>query len=341
MDDMEAAGTCPCAVCSDPQRRVLRCDRQTVARHALHYGTSPSKRARVDASSEEDKSMEVPVVDPCDEDASDEDVVEEQSTGTARTGPQRLQQFSKEILEFIGANDVNQTHVLKILRTVRAHFGPCSETGIVCPVTLWKLKKHAGYTASRGTTLLRLCAQDHPNPASNATCSTCTMPLNTRWPRRMVHIDLAERLSRLMSVAPVARAFMYAHDREPGDGDMWDGAQGRSISLQRRRDVFFIGLSSDATEFGHTKSASLTPFVALVLNFPPAMRTTFSAIMLLAVFPEKVRVRGCACARVCVRVRGMCVRMRACVDYFVCQPGDVCAQALTAVHGRRHWVHRV
>ena len=332
---MESSITCTCAVCGDPQRRVLRNDRQVVRRHAERSGTSPNKRVRGDASSEEDKSAEVPVVDSCVEDASDADVGEEQPIVKAVSGAERLQQFSKEILEFIGANDVNQTHVIKILRTVRAHFGPCSETGIVCPVTLYNLKKHAGYTASKGTTLLRLCAQDHPNPAAGATCSTCALPLHTRWPRRMVHIALAERLSRLMSVVTIAKAFMYAHDREPGDGDMWDGAQGRSISLQRRRDVFFIGLSSDATEFGHTKSASLTPFVALVLNFPPAMRTTFSAIMLLAVFPEKVStVCVCACARVCAS-------MRACVDYFVFQPGDVCAQALAAVHGRRHWVHRV
>ena len=122
----------------------------------------------------------------------------------------------------------------------------------------------------------------------------------------MVYIDVVDRLSRLMSVQPIAKAFQYAHDREPGDGDMWDGKRGSEISLERRRDVFFLGLSSDASEFGHTKSASLTPFVALVLNFPPSMRTTFSAIMLLAVFPEKVRAcvfmarleraRVCACA---------------------------------------------
>jgi hypothetical protein len=114
-----------------------------------------------------------------------------------------------------------------------------------------------------------------------------------------------------MSVQPIAKAFQYAHDREPGDGDMWDGKRGSEISLERRRDVFFLGLSSDASEFGHTKSASLTPFVALVLNFPPSMRTTFSAIMLLAVFPEKVRayahgahgvpvcVCTCACTLLC------------------------------------------
>jgi hypothetical protein len=270
-------------------------------------GTSPNKRVRGHASSDEDKSVDVPGVDASGGDSTEEDVVDEQPCAKAGSGAERLRQFSKEILEFIGANDVNQTHVLKILRTVRAHFGACSETGIVCPVTLYNLKKHAGYSASHGTTLLRLCAQDHPNPAESATCSTCAIPLHTRWPRRMVHLDIVERLSRLMSVAPVAQAFLYAHDRDPGDGDMWDGAQGRSISMQRRRDVFFLGLSSDATEFGHTKSASLTPFVALVLNFPPSMRTTFSAIMLLAVFPEKVNAM-CVCAR----VRGyVCERARA------------------------------
>jgi hypothetical protein len=254
------------------------------------YGTSPNKRVRTQAASGADNTVELPPLD-----SSDEDVMEELKIEKAGDGASRLQQFSKEILEFIGANDVNQTHVIKILRTVRAHFGPCAETGIECPATLYSLKKHAGYTASNGTVLLRLCAQDHPNPADASYCATCDLPLHTRWPRRMVHIDIAERLGRLMSVQAIAKSFMYAHDREPGDGDMWDGAHGRNISMQRRRDVFFLGISSDATEFGHTKSASLTPFVALVLNFPPSMRTTFSAVMLLAVFPEKVHARATAC----------------------------------------------
>lgn len=334
---MESEVECKCAVCGDPRRRISRAGRRTVQRHARRLGPSPKKRVRGHTSSDEDKPADVPEVDSSGEESTEEDVVGEPSHEKAASGAARLQQFSKEILEFIGANDVNQTHVIKILRTVRAHFGPCSETGIVCPVTMWKLKKHAGYSASKGTTLLRLCAEDHPNPADSTTCATCALPLHTRWPRRMVHLDIVERMSRLMSVAPVAQAFLYAHGREPGDGDMWDGAQGRSISLQRRRDVFFLGLSSDGTEFGHTKSASLTPFVALVLNFPPAMRTTFSAIMLLAVFPEKVHTT-CVCVGACSWV---CVKTRARVDYFVCQSGDLCAQPLAAVHGRRRWVPRV
>jgi hypothetical protein len=91
-----------------------------------------------------------------------------------------------------------------------------------------------------------------------------------------------------MSIPLVAKAFQYAVERTETDGDMWDARKGRAISMERRRDVFFLGLSTDATEFGHTKSASLTPFVAVVLNFPPSMRTTFSAVLILALFPEKV-----------------------------------------------------
>jgi hypothetical protein len=91
-----------------------------------------------------------------------------------------------------------------------------------------------------------------------------------------------------MSIPLVVKAFQYACDRTDVDGDMWDARKGSAISMQRRHDVVFLGLSTDGTEFGHTKSASLTPFVATVLNFPPAMRTTFSAVLLLALFPEKV-----------------------------------------------------
>ena len=307
MGDSESPISCTCAVCGDPQRCALPADRRTRQRHAARAALllSPNKRVREHTPSDEDKAEEAPVID-----SSDEEVMDAHAPARPRSGPERLRQFSKEILEFIGANDVNQTHVIKILRTVRAHFGPCSETGIVCPVTLYNLKKHAGYSASKGTVLLRLCAKDHPNPSDSTTCATCALSLEQRWPRRMVHIDIVDRLSRLMSVPAVAQAFLYAHDREPGDGDMWDGAHGRSISLQRRRDVFFLGLSSDATEFGHTKSASLTPFVALVLNFPPSMRSTFSAIMLMAVFPEKART---VCLRTCVYVRVVvCARMCVC-----------------------------
>ena len=304
---MSAAGGCACTVCGDALKRGMPRFRKTVLRHARAHDTSPSKRVRASPPPEEDTAAESDVLGSSDtSEAEDHKHGEDRSgaeRGEDRSGAERLRQFSKEILEFIGANDVNQTHVIKILRTVRAHLGRCSETGIVCPVTLYTLKKHAGYTPSAGTSLLRLCTQDHPNLPDAANCSTCTSKVLTRWPRRMVYVDVVDRLTRLMAVAAIAKAFQYAHDREPGDGDMWDGKRGSEISLARRRDVFFLGLSSDATEFGHTKSASLTPFVALVLNFPPSMRTTFSAIMLLAVFPEKVRayarhVRLCAC--VCV-----------------------------------------
>ena len=177
---MSAPEGCSCEVCGDALKRTLPSHRMLVARHALMHGISPTKRRRVAAPVDADPSADFDV-----RDSSDATDCEEHEPAKRRSGAERLQQFSKEILEFIGANDVNQTHVIKILRTVRAHLGRCSETGIVCPVTLYTLKKHAGYTPSTGTSLLRLCAKDHPNLPDAANCAKCDMQLVTRWPRRM------------------------------------------------------------------------------------------------------------------------------------------------------------
>ena len=183
---------------------------------------------------------------------------------------------------------MQQAHVLKVLRAVKVYYGPSLGPDNECPDSMYMLKKHAGYTPSKATALLPVCTQDHPNVAEASACATCGASLHTRWPRRMVHLDIVERLGRLMSIPLVGKAFQYAVDRTETDGDFWDARKGRSITMQRRLDVFFLGLSTDATEFGHTKSASLTPFVAVVLNFPPSMRTKFSAVLILALFPEKV-----------------------------------------------------
>ena len=136
---MSTRGGCACAICGDELKRTLHRYRMTVARHARAHVTTPSKRVRAASPVDEDNAAESDMLG-----SSDASEAEEHKHGEARSGPERLRQFSKEILEFIGANDVNQTHVIKILRTVRAHLGRCSETGIVCPVTLYTLKKHDG-----------------------------------------------------------------------------------------------------------------------------------------------------------------------------------------------------
>ena len=226
------------------------------------------------------------------EDSSDdaEETAKSQERPVAQISrAERRKQFAKEVLELIGGNDVQQAHVLKVLRAVKVYYGPCLSPVNECPDSMYMLKKHAGYTPSQSTALLPVCAHDHPNLATASTCATCGADLHTRWPRRMVHLNIVDRFGRLMSIPMVAKAFQYAVDRETEDGDIWDARQGLAISMQRRHDVVFLGLSTDATEFGHTKSASLTPFVAVVLNFPPSKRTTFSAVLLLALFPEQVK----------------------------------------------------
>ena len=251
--------------------------------HALLYGGEVAHAA-------DDVVADIPAQG---EDSSDDEAeVRESKERAVVRVPEgdRQRQFAQEVLELIGGNDVQQAHVLKVLRAVKVYYGPCLSPGNECPDSMYMLKKHAGYTPSQSTALLPVCAHDHPNLATASTCAipTCGAELHTRWPRRMVHLNIVERFGRLMSIPTVAKAFQYAVDRETEDGDIWDARQGLAISMQRRHDVVFLGLSTDATEFGHTKSASLTPFVAVVLNFPPSMRTTFSAVLILALFPEQV-----------------------------------------------------
>ena len=266
---------CHCAVCSNPSNHLMSCHQRTIRDHA--HRQVCNEAGGVDDGPWEDSSDDA------------EETAKSQERPVAHTSrAERRKQFAKEVLELIGGNDVQQAHVLKVLRAVKAYYGPSLQPGNVCPDSMYMLKKHAGYTPSKSTNLLPVCALDHPNLAEANTCATCFAALHTRWPRRMVHLNIVERFSRLMAIPLVAKAFQYAVVRDENDGDIWDARVGRAISMQRRHDVVFLGLSTDATEFGHTKSASLTPFVGMVLNFPPSMRTTFSAVLILALFPEKV-----------------------------------------------------
>ena len=221
----------------------------------------------------------------------DEDGSRESKVNPETDGRTKLLQFSRAILELIGANNVKQTHVLAVLREVRKRFGPCSHTGNVVPDTMWLLKKHANYRQSgQGAQVIPVCKNDHPGDRDAQNCAQCGVTLLTRWPRQMVSLDIQDRITRFMAVPECAKAFLYAAEREEGlqDGDMWDGQVAAAIPAAKRRDIVYIGITTDATEFGRTKSAALTPCVGIVLNFPPGMRSTFSALLLLALFPEKV-----------------------------------------------------
>ena len=277
-------------------------------------------------------------------DSSDsEDEVEESRTRTVAhvSASERRKQFAKEVLELIGGNDVQQAHVLKVLRAVKVFYGPSLGPELVCPDSMYMLKKHAGYTPSKATGLIPVCALDHPNLAAASTCATpgCGADLHTRWPRRMVHLNIVERFGRLMSIPLVAEAFQYACSRTDVDGDIWDARSGRAISMPRRHDVAFLGLSTDGTEFGHTKSASLTPFVATVLNFPPAMRTTFSAVLLLALFPEKVTFYTIfTCILYHFNTHAHMYTLFSTADKIVRQPGDLRSAAPEAVPRGWRWI---
>ena len=73
-----------------------------------------------------------------------------------------------------------------------------------------------------------------------------------------------------------------------GDGDVWDGRIARGITAQMKRDTLYLAIASDATEFGTTKSANFMPVIGIVPNFPPAMRNSFAALLLLGLMPAKV-----------------------------------------------------
>ena len=176
-------------------------------------------------------AVEVVVVDVPDlgEDSSDDEAeVRESKERAVVCVPEedRRRQFAKEVLELIGGNDVQQAHVLKVLRAVKVYYGPCLSPGNECPDSMYMLKKHAGYTPSQSTALLPVCAHDPPNLVTASTCATCGADLHTRWPRRMVHLNIVDRFGRLMSIPMVAKAFQYAVDRETEDGDIWDARKG-------------------------------------------------------------------------------------------------------------------
>ena len=147
------------------------------------------------------------------EDSSDdaEETAKSQERPVAHTSrAERRKQFAKEVLELIGGNDVQQAHVLKVLRAVKAYYGPSLQPGNVCPDSMYMLKKHAGYTPSKSTNLLPVCTLDHPNLATTSTCATCSASLHTCWPRRMVHLNIVERFGRLMDIPLVVKAFQNA-----------------------------------------------------------------------------------------------------------------------------------
>ena len=108
----------------------------------------------------------------------------------------------------------------------------------------------------------------------------------------MVVPSVTGRMQRLMAQPMVAEAFLYASTRPADllDGDVWDGKLLRRTSSQDKENIWHLAVTSDATEFGTTKSANYMPMTAIVLNFPPAMRNTFAALLLMALLPAKVRM---------------------------------------------------
>ena len=202
------------------------------------------------------------------------------------TVEEKEKQFSREVLELMGSNDVQQTHILKVL-AIASRFYDGVE-GEPMPTTVWHLKKKAGYVASSSTAVHPVCVNDHAHSPGVTTCH-CGLSLVTRWPRGIVVPDVAERVRRMFAQPDIAKAFLYATTREAGDGDVWDGELARTITAQKRAEIIYMMIASDATEFGTTKSANFMPILGLCVNFPPSMRSSFAALLLLGLLPAKVR----------------------------------------------------
>ncbi len=161
---------CSCAICGNPSLATNPKHRGTVNKHARMTGDLPCVFRH-----HPDESPLADALDSSDEEASDADELPPRTD--EHSGSARVQQFSKEILELIGSNDVNQTHVLKVLRAVHKYFGRSMEPGVACPATLYSLKKMAGYNPTKAVVLLPLCGKDHPNADGAAVCVECSATL--------------------------------------------------------------------------------------------------------------------------------------------------------------------
>jgi hypothetical protein len=131
------------------------------------------------------------------------------------TAEQSATQFSREILEMIGSNDTQQSHVLKVLKIASRYY--TNQAGQRMPTSMWKMKKHSHYKPSNTTRIHPVCAVDHPSKPGTTTCPPpCGLTLLTRWPRGLVLPDLADRLLRMFAQPVIAEAFLYASTREAG-----------------------------------------------------------------------------------------------------------------------------
>ena len=206
-------------------------------------------------------------------------------TGTPSDREGKEKQFSREILELMGSNDVRQTHILKVLAIASRFYGGVE--GEPMPTTIWHLKKKAGYVPSTSTVVHPVCGNDHVHRFGTTRCH-CGLTLMTRWPRGIVVPDVGDRVRRMFAQPKIAEAFLYATTREVVDGDVWDGVLARNITAKMKQDIIYMMIASDATEFGTTKSANFLPVIGIVPNFPPTMRSSFAALLLLGLLPAKV-----------------------------------------------------
>lgn len=162
---------------------------------------------------------------------------------------ERHKRFAREVIELIANKECNESGAARLLSLVNEYYGDDLPKNLRVPYTVHQLTKFAGKPKTT-TQLLDVCARGdchvYDTHDSRTHCPECAHIRRTKDPRQIMLTDMPGRLARMMEVPEIARALRYPLEREPGDGDVWDGKfMARATLGDEENLVLHLGLCSD------------------------------------------------------------------------------------------------
>ena len=217
-----------------------------------------------------------------------------------------LEQFSRQIIQLVATNQLSEKGASYALKATQQYFDSVQENvpddekldvHTSFPTTYYMLKKIADNRSNLldnpNDVLLDVC----PNGdccvfdgtlADATSCPVCGTARSSE--RQVLILDVCQRLKNMWGEAKIRAQFSYPKDRGPNDwkGDVWDGSLMAGANVDKEN-TFHIGWCNDAACFRSQTRESATPCNGVIYNLPPPLRSAFSAILMFAMLPQKIR----------------------------------------------------
>ena len=293
----EICEKCPCNVCMG-----IQCQRKETRRSHMQHRpciVDDAAEMKIPADVENDapstpEHQPPPAVDEVNEDEGSDSVEDDVDV------PTMLERLSRDVLAVPSETNASEQTIVRMCQIFAHRLSQVlSPLNIALPDSMYMLRKTAGEEArpniSKKAELWPFCPClrhiFNPNLAGRRTCPSCGQAAPSVTDPDVVKaavFDVVGRLQALMAIKKFAQCFHYAANRDIrlNDGDVWGADLLRDTTPAYRASTFVLRVTADATVSQSFMNKSTIPYVALVLNYHPRLRSALGALLPFFAMPK-------------------------------------------------------